>query len=67
MMEIKDAKPQKPVSRTDSDVGARSSSTRISVLVGNHQVVDEIDVRLCVRYWPPVNEGRHDCNAAVRQ
>ena len=38
-----------PVSRTDSAVRARSSSTRISVLVGNRQVVDEIDFRLCVR------------------
>ena len=55
-----------PVSRTDSAVGARSSSTRISVLVGKRQVVDEIDFRLCVRRLPLVNEGRHDCNAARR-
>ena len=55
-----------PVSRTDSAVGARSSSTRISVLVGNRQDVDEIDLRLCVRRQPLVDEGRHDCNAAGR-
>ena len=36
-----------PVSRTHSAVGARSSSTRNSVLVGNRQVVDKIDLRLC--------------------
>ena len=39
-----------PVSRPDSAFGARSSSTRISVLVGKRQVVDEIDFRLCVRH-----------------
>ena len=55
-----------PVSRTDSAVGARSSSTRNSVVVGNRHVVDEIDLRLCVRRQPLVNEGRHDCNAARR-
>ena len=55
-----------PVSRTDSAVRARSPPTRIAVLVDNRQVVDEIDLRLCVHCQPLVNEGRHDCNAARR-
>ena len=47
MMKNKKMNRKHPVSRTDSAAGARSSSTRISVLVGNRPAVDEIDLRLC--------------------
>ena len=57
-MNEKEMNRRHSVSRTGPAVRARSPATRISELVDNRQVVDEVDLRLGVRRQPLIDEGR---------